>query len=111
MTPKLEKPLKQSQIDAAKRFWAEGWESKEFEQLRMAFPNALEAVSIKAIVLNKLYSTNIIAIAQVAEPIERVLRANQWSGADLVEQLVTEIRKVTNRGNYSFASKYAHFLH
>jgi hypothetical protein len=39
-------PLKQSQIDAAKKFWAGGWESKEFEQLRTAFPNPLDAVRI-----------------------------------------------------------------
>jgi hypothetical protein len=60
-------PLKQSQIDAANEFWKGGWESKEFEQLRMAFPNSLDAVRIKAIVLNALYGTNIIAIAQAAD--------------------------------------------
>jgi len=103
-------PLKQSQIDAAAEFWAGGWESKEFEQLRMAFPNPLDAVRIKAIVLNALYRTNIIAIAQVADRVERVLRANQWTGRDLVEQLVNEIRGVTKRSNYSFAAKYAHFF-
>ena len=103
-------PLKQAQIDAAKAFWAGGWESKEFEQLRSAFPNALEAIRIKAIVLNALYGTNIIAIAQVADRVERILKANQWSGVDLVEQLVIEIRGVTNRREYSFAAKYAHFF-
>jgi hypothetical protein len=60
-------PLKQSQIDAATQFWASGWGSKEFEQLRMAFPNPLDAVRIKAIVLNALCGTNIIAIAQAAD--------------------------------------------
>ena len=106
-------PLKQSQIDAAIDFAIEiwgRWESKEFEQLRMAFPNPLDAVSIKAIVLNVLYGTNIIAIAQVADRVERVLKANQWTGPDLVEQLVNEIRGVTKRSNYSFAAKYAHFF-
>src|SRR5271157_2332138 len=88
-------PLKQSQIDAANEFWAGGWESKEFEQLRVAFPNPFDAVRIKAIVLNTLYGTNIIAIAQAADRVERVLRANQWTGSDLVEQLVSEIRGVT----------------
>src|ERR1017187_10510268 len=103
-------PLKQSQIDAANQFWKGGWESKEFEQLRMAFPNPLDAVRIKAIVLNVLYGTNIIAIAQAADRVERVLKANQWTGSDLVEQLVNEIRGVTNQSNYSFAAKYAHFF-
>ena len=106
----LAMPLKQSQIDAAKGFWADGWESNEFEQLRRAFPDTLEAVRIKAIVLNALYKTNIIAIAQVADRVERILRANQWSGVDLVEQLVIEIRAVTKRREYSFAAKYAHFF-
>jgi hypothetical protein len=103
-------PLKQSQIDAAGEFWAGGWESKEFEQLRMAFPNPLDAVRIKAIVLNALYATNIIAITQAADRVERVLKANQWTGSGLVEQLVSEIRGVTKRRNYSFAAKYAHFF-
>ena len=103
-------PLKQSQIDAATQFWASGWESKEFEQLRIAFPNPLDAVRIKAIVLNALYGTNIIAIAQAADCVERVLRANQWTGSDLVEQLVIGVREATKRSNYSFAAKYAHFF-
>jgi hypothetical protein len=106
----LAMPLGQSQIDAAAEFWKGGWESKEFEQLRMAFPNPLDAVRIKAIVLNALYGTNIIAIAQAADRVERVLRAKQWTGSDLVEQLVSEIRGVTKRSNYSFAAKFAHFF-
>jgi hypothetical protein len=104
-------PLKQSQIDAAKEFWVSGgWESKEFEQLRVAFPNPLDGVKIKAIVVNELYATNIFAIQRVAERVERVLKANQWTGPDLVEHLVTEIREVTKRNHYSFAAKYAHFF-
>ncbi len=103
-------PVRQSQIDAAIEFFNGGLESKEFEQLRMAFPSPLDAIRIKAIVLNALYGTNIIAIAQTAGRVELVLRANQWTGPDLVEQLVTEIRGVTKRSNYSFAAKYAHFF-
>lgn len=103
-------PLKQSQIDAARKFWADGWESEEFVQLQRAFPNPLDAVRIKAIVVNALYRTNIIAIDKVASRVEGVLKANQWAGADLVEQLVTEIRGITKRSNYSFAAKYSHFF-
>ncbi len=102
--------LKQSQIDAANEFWNGRWEGEDFKQLRMAFPNPLVAVRIKAIVLNALYGANIIAIAQAADRVERVLRANQWSGCDLVEQMVGAIRGVTKRSNYSFAAKYAHFF-
>jgi hypothetical protein len=107
----LAMPLKQSQIVAATEFWESGgWESKEFEQLRKAFPNPVDGVRIKAIVLNVLYGTSIFAIAQVADCVERVLIANQWTGPDLVEQLVNEIRGVTKKGHYSFAAKYAHFF-
>ena len=80
-------PLKQSQIDAASRFWLEGnWESKEFAQLRQAFPNPDDAVSIKAIVVNALYGTNILAISRVADWVERVLKGNCSTGYDLVEE-------------------------
>jgi len=106
----LEIPLKQSQIDAAVEFWQGGWESKEFVQLRVAFPNPLDAIRIKAIVLNALYGTNIIAITQAADSVERVLKTNQWTGSDLVEQLVIGVREATKRSNYSFAAKYAHFF-
>lgn len=109
-TQQLAIPLRQSQIDAAKEFWS-GWESEEIEQLRIAFPNPLEAIRIKAIVLNALYATNIIVITKVADCIERVLRANQWTGPSLIEQLVNEMEVPTNgRGNYSFATKYVHFF-
>jgi hypothetical protein len=104
-------PLKQSQIASATEFWEKsGWESKEFAQLRVAFPNPLDAVKIKAIVVNELYGTNIIAIAQVADRVERVLIDSQCTGADLVEQLVNEMRGITKKSHYSFAAKYAHFF-
>ena len=107
----LAKPLKKSQVDAASRFWLEGnWESKEFAQLRQAFPNPDDAISIKAIVINALYGTNIFAITKVADCVERVLRRNCSTGSDLVEELVSEIRVITKQGNYSFAAKYAHFF-
>jgi len=61
-------------------------------------------------VLNALYGTNIIAISQAADRVERVLRASQCTGSDLVEQLVGEIRGATKRNEYSFAAKYAHFF-
>jgi hypothetical protein len=39
MPPTLAQPLTQTQIDAASRFWADGWESKELAQLKQAFRN------------------------------------------------------------------------
>ena len=104
-------PLAQSQIDAAAKFWFEGaWEAKEFEELKGAFADPAHAISIKAIVVNALYGTNIFAIDKVAACIERVVKSTRSAGPDLVEELVVEIRQITKRNNYSFASKYAHFF-
>jgi len=99
--------LSNSQIEAASRFWKEGgWE------LKLVFPKRQDAITlkVKAIVLNALYGTNINAISQVANCLERVLRTNHSASPDLVEELVDEMREVTNHNNYSFAAKYAHFF-
>ena len=109
-TRKLAMPLLSSQIDAAARFWKNGWESQEIVQLKQVFPNSQDAIKVKAIVLNALYGTNIIAISKVADCVERVLKANHSTGPNLVEELVAEICRITNRRHYSFAAKYAHFF-
>jgi len=108
----LEKPLSMNQIEAAAEFWRDGgWETKEFEQLRKCFPKPQDGVTLKAIVLNTLYGTNVIAISRAAECLETMLNASYSTGPDLVEQLVAEIKKkVTNKENYSFAAKFAHFF-
>jgi hypothetical protein len=107
----LAMPLSNSQIEAAVRFWDDGgWETKEINQLKRVFPEPQDAIRVKAIVLNALYGTNIIAISKVADCVERVLNTNHSTGPDLVEELVAEIRQITERNNYSFAAKYAHFF-
>ncbi len=109
-------PLSQSQIDAAVDFWKKKGSAETpdgldpFSQIRKAFPNLAEAVTIKAIVLNELYSTNIIAIQKVADCVEQVLKRSHPTGSELVEELVTEIWPVTKQNNHSFAAKYAHFF-
>jgi len=109
---KLRMPLSNSQIAAASRFWEEkgGWESKEIVQLKQVFPKSQDAVKVKAIAVNALYGTFIIAISQVADCVGRVLETAHASGPGLVEELVVEIRTITKQRNYSFASKYAHFF-
>ena len=103
--------LSDSQIEAASRFWEEGgWESEEIVQLKQVFPMSRDAIKVKAIVLNALYGTNILAISQVANCLERVLKTNRSTSPDLVEELVVEIREITKQNNYSFAAKYAHFF-
>jgi len=110
MLSTLAQPLTQSQIDAASRFWARGWESKELAQLKQAFPGHHNAVRVKAIVLNELYGTNVIAIYKVAGLLETLLTESVATGPILVEQLVDELKKVTGRAHYSFVAKYGHFF-
>lgn len=107
---KLALPLLSSQIKAAAKFWENGWESQEIVQLKHVFPNSQDAIKVKAIVLNALYGTNIIAISKVADCVKAVLKTNHSTGPDLVEELVTEIERITKRRHYSFAAKYAHFF-
>jgi hypothetical protein len=106
----LAMPLLSSQIEAAAEFWKNGWESQEIAQLQQFFPNSQDAIKVKAIVLNALYGTHIIAIFKVADCVERVLKTNHSTGPDLVEELVDEIGRITKRRHYSFASKYGHFF-
>lgn len=108
----LAEPLLSSQIEAASRYWKVkgGWESKEIVQLVQVFPNPQEAVRLKAIAVNALYGTNIIAISKVADCVDRVLRTTHSSGPDLVEEMVVAIGQITKQKNYSFASKYGHFF-
>ncbi len=111
MAPTLAQPLTQAQIEAASRFWASGWESVELAQLKQVFPERGDAIRIKAIVLNTLYGTNVIAIQKVAEILEQLLsQRTRATGPSLVEELVDSIQKVTGRGHYSFVSKFGHFF-
>jgi hypothetical protein len=107
----LVQPLTQRQIEAASTFWGGGWESEELVQLKNAFPDRLEAIPVKAIVLNELYGTNVIAIYKVAKRLEELLRETSTTGPLLVEELVEDInKKVTGRNHYSFVAKFGHFF-
>ncbi len=110
MAPTLAQPLTQTQIDAASRFWSAGWESAELAQLKQAFPKRDEAIRVKAIVLNTLYGTNVIAIYKVAERLETLLKQPSATGPILVEELVDGIKTITGHAHYSFAAKFGHFF-
>src|SRR5271156_1264335 len=110
MSHTLAQPLTQTQIDAASRFWAGGWESEELTQLKQAFPERHDAIRVKAIVLNTLYGTNIIAIYKVAGLLEELLKETHATGPLLVEELVDSIKKITGRAHYSFVAKFGHFF-
>jgi hypothetical protein len=74
--------------------------------------SCMKNILIKACVLNSLYSTNIRAIYAVAQ---RVLSLNidqrlRKGDKALVNEIAqTRLNKDTERGFYSFASKYCHF--
>jgi hypothetical protein len=104
-------PLLSSQIEAACKF-REGvdWETKELSQLKQCFPGPLDAVKLKAVAVNTFYGTNVFAIVKVAKRLEEVLKTAHSVGPSLVEELVAEMKSVTNRQHYSFAAKYAHFF-
>jgi hypothetical protein len=110
MPPTLAEPLTHTQIDAASRFWAGGWESEELAQLKQAFPERYDAIRIKAIVLNTLYGTHVIAIYKVAGLFEKLLEGTRATGPLLVEELVDGIKKMTGRAYYSFVAKFGHFF-
>jgi hypothetical protein len=104
-------PLFSIQIEAAAEFWKDGgFENMEFKQLKDKFPNAQDAVKIKAIVLNALYGGGIIAIEKVAGCLETALAATHATGLELVEELVIAMKDVTGCEHYSFASKFVHFF-
>jgi len=105
----LAHPLAQSQIDAASRFLA-GWESEELVQLKESFPERYEAFRIKAIVLNALFHTNVIAIYEVSALLEKLLKETDTAGPPLVEELVHGIEKSWRRAHYSFVAKFCHFF-
>ena len=95
MPPTLAQPLTQSQIDAASRFWAVGgWESKEIVQLKQAFPERHDAIRVKAIVLNTLYGTNVIAIYKVAGLLEILLEKPTQPVRSLSRSLSMVLRKL-----------------
>ena len=107
----LAMPLSNNQIEAASRFFEkDGWEYKEMGQLRRAFPDCHDAVRVKAMAVNALYGTNIIAITKVGDCVQRVLNRNHSIDPELVEELVVEIRTITKQKNYCFSAKYAHFF-
>ena len=108
----LAKPLSQRQLEAAWRFWIDGgWQTKEFIQLKQCFPQIQDAVTLKAMAVNTLYGTGVIAIARVAGCLESKLKSPSCStGPELVEELVLEIATITRKKHYVFVAKYCHFF-
>jgi hypothetical protein len=77
------------------------------------FPNnrSFEGVLLKSIVINALYSTQILAIKPVAEQIVALdIDDDIQNGAsDVVDRIARVTIKGKQRNNYSFATKYCNF--
>jgi hypothetical protein len=116
----LDHPLCQAQIDAANALHAAlvGWQRADevLASLARHFPsNTSEAhVLPKAIVLNSLYTTSVLAIQAMAKHVAEVMaEAGDQPGVEVVEEIawlhdLGEHKK--SRRFLSFASKYCHFL-
>lgn len=108
----LARPLTNDQIEAAVKFWS--WEVKEFACLKHCFPKPQEAVILKAVAVNMLFSAGVRPIAKVAEYLENRLCSDYPPGPELVRDFVEEIAdlKLSKRKNHYhvFVSKFAHFF-
>jgi hypothetical protein len=116
----LRVPLTQTQVDAADRLQAglPGWKLYEgiLRDLSDRFPSNCDLAHVlpKAITLNKLYATGILAIQQMAGHIVAVsTSASDHSSPGFADRiaLLTDLgpkRKTMNC--LSFASKYCHFF-
>ena len=112
---KLAAPLAKSQVEAAMRLYgySESWQTVDgvFDSLHQSFPYFdQQSTLLKVTVVNALYSTNIYAVARMAEHVGNLIRARGSLPPDVqfVEQLATS-HGLPGRF-YSFASKFAHFF-
>jgi hypothetical protein len=92
---------------------SEAWQIADgvFDSLPRSFPGFdRQSTLLKATVVNALYSTNVYAIARMAEHVEKLIRARGSlpADADFVEQLASP--PGLKPKFYSFASKFAHFF-
>ena len=116
----LRVPLTQEQVDAADQLQSKlkGWKLYEgiLRDLADRFPSNCDLAHVlpKAITLNALYATGILAIQQMARHITNVAESSSdYSRPEFAD----EIARLTNLGPQrktrnclSFASKYCHFF-
>jgi hypothetical protein len=120
-TGRLAHPLTQAAVGAANKLYAcvEHWarEDRILRRLAECFPSntCLDHVLPKAIILNTLYATAVLAIEAMAEHVVDVLtRAGGRCDLDTVEQIAALTglgpKQDNTRHCLSFASKYVHFF-
>jgi hypothetical protein len=113
-------PLSLEQIDVANSLHArsERWRhvDQALDQLRDALPGFRPEITlVKAVAINALYGTNVLAISRVAEHVTEVLEHTDVATAEpaLVEELAAVPQgggEQRPRRRHSFASKFAHFF-
>lgn len=115
----LKEPLCQNQIDAAGRLWKNlrQWQTSEAALLLLSkrFPDfEPEVCLLKSVSVNAIYTTNVLAIVQMANHVADVLgRHNRLqAGAELVRRIanVPAEKGQPSRIHTSFASKFCHFF-
>ena len=116
----LAEPLTQDQVDATNRLYllCPGWKlsTEALDELATRLPEFdARTVLLKAVAVNALYSTNVMAIARMADYIRLVLSSTskETAGPELVEAMAalpkTKSQKLA-RNHSSFASKFANFF-
>jgi len=117
----LSHPLCQAQVDAANALHARltGWQRADavLAALAQHFPSNTSESDVlpKAIVLNSLYATRVLAIQAMAKHVAEVLTdAGDQPGVEVVEEIawLRGLGKDRDKSRrfLSFASKYCHFF-
>jgi len=112
--------LTTAQIEAAKRLHERlpQWMTSDaaLNALAERFPGfSDEAVLLKAVTINSLYGTNVLAIYRMAVHIKQVIEKSDLSmaGPELVEEIALlppSEGELAARRHHSFAAKFAHFF-
>jgi hypothetical protein len=119
MTKPLRHTLAQSQLSAAARLHRRlaGWRTADesLDTLRSLLPDfGRVSCLLKAVVVNELYATQVLAIERMAEHTEVVLRVSdlERSGPELVERIARLPARGEERPRVfmSFAAKFCHFF-
>lgn len=117
--PKLAVPLTHAQVEAANQLYQRylvGWQryDRVLYALREHFPSNkdLECVLPKAVTLNQLYATNVLAITRMAGHIVDVLGQEPNPPDPCVVEKIAWLQDAGKNGMHfrSFASKYCHFF-
>lgn len=114
---KLNVPLAQNQIEAARRLHQKlkYWRASDTAllYLRDRLPGFdCDACLVKAVAINQLYWTNVFAIVPVSQHVHRVMAGVEIGerGIELVDQIASTEHKGRTIHRTAFAAKFCHFF-